>query len=557
MRIGPNSRTLLLAAATTALCACGGNGGGEPAAPTLTLGGVAATGRAITNGSVQVKCAAGSGTATTQTDGSYTVSIVGGSLPCVLAVTPVGGGALHSVIDGNGNPSVNVNVSVNVNITPLTELVAAKAAGGPPAAMFATFDAIAQAKLDTAALDAAVTSVASALQGVVNLNGANPVTAPLVAASGSNPGNALDGALDTLQTVLAAAQTTLAELSVAVASGGSAGAVVQQLLQPAAATCASLRSGAYRAFQVQSSAAISRLTIDASALTMLDEGGASQSPFAITPDATTACKFSVPGEFGPEVMLVSKSGLFVVQVKNATGQVRTEYVIPEQILPLSDLAGTWNFLEYWPDDVTHVYTPGAGTLTFDTTGTITGVTACAGLSACAPSVEPAGTFTVDPAGGFAANNAEGTRAFALKTASGQMMLFIINPTIGGVIVATKQAPLSLPAVGAVSNFWDFTIGSTGFATPLVSDVSTTVTSVDAVTGSYTRSRAADGRIDGFTINTPRNGLRHRPAGSSPTNTGVPVNFSAILVMPLADTGVTFYSSLAANENFFGVSIGRP
>lgn len=91
----------------------------------------------------------------------------------------------------------------------------------------------------------------------------------------------------------------------------------------------------------------------------------------------------------------------------------------------------------------------------------------------------------------------------------------------------------------------------------MSDVSTTVKSVDAVAGSYTRERASDGRIDGFTINQPRSGLRYRPAGSSPTNSGGTVSFSEILVMPLADTGITFYTSIAATENFFGVSVGKP
>lgn len=546
-----------LLAATTALAACGGGGGGSGASPaaSLRLTGVAATGLAIANAPVQAKCSIGSGTATTQANGSYTIDIPGGSLPCVLELTPATGSVLHSVIDGSG--------SANVNITPLTELVAAKAAAGAPADLFANFDAAAQAKLGTTALNAAIASVAAALQGVVDLGGVNPVKDMLVAASGSTAGNALDQKLDTLQAVLAAAQTTLAELTTAVATSGTATAVVQQLLQPAAASCASLRSGTYRAifaYEVAGADGISILVdIDATKLTATGELDPS-TPVALTPVAGSPCMFTSPGDFGPasDTLLVSKSGMGVLRSLSSTGQPRTRYLIPEQKLPLNELAGTWNLLEYWPDDTTHVYSPGAGTTTFDANGNFTDILECAGLGACAPGESNSGSLEVLAAGGFGVvGSSEGTVAFAFKTASGQVSMFLVNPTIGGFVVGTKQAALSLPAVGAVSNFWDFSIGSNSFASPVLSDVSTTIKSVDAVAGSYTRERASDGRIDSFTINKPRNGMRYRPAGSSPTNTGGTVNFSEILAMPLADTGVTFYTSVAATENFFGVSVGKP
>ena len=545
-------RNLLAIAATLGLAACGGGGGDSsaPAASSLKLTGVAATGSAIVNAPVQAKCGIGTGTATTQADGSYTIAIVGGSLPCVLEVTPATGSVLHSVIDGSGTGNVTVN------ITPLTELVVAKAAAGAPANLFATFDSAAQAKLSTTALDAAVASVIAVLQGAVNLSGVNPIKDPLVV------GNALDQKLDALQALLTAARTTLAELTAAVASSGTATAVVQQLLQPAASSCPSLHSGKYRviiAYEVAGADGISWLVdIDAKTLTTIDPFN--PTPTAMTPVAGVPCMFTMPGDFGPasDTLLVSKSGMGVVRSLSSIGQPRTRYLIPEQTLPLTELQGSWNLLEYWPDDITHVYAPGAGTTTFDAGGNFTDIQECAGLGACVPGESNSGKLEVVTKGGFGAvGSPEGTVAFAFKTASGQMSLFIVNPTIGGFLVGTKQAALSLPAVGATSNFWDFTIGSNSFASPVVSDVSTTVKAVDTVAGSYTRERASDGRIDGFTINKPRNGMRYRPAGSSPTNTGGTVNFSEILAMPLADTGVTFYTSVAATENFFGISVGKP
>ena len=135
-------------------------------------------------------------------------------------------------------------------------------------------------------------------------------------------------------------------------------------------------------------------------------------------------------------------------------------------------------------------------------------------------------------------------------------MFLLYSGSRGMSVLSKQSSLSLPGVGAVSNFWDFSITTNGAASPL-SDVTSTVKTVDSATQSYTRERASDGRIDGFTINQPRDGMRHRPAGSSPTSTGGTVNYSALLVMPLPGTGATVYSSVASTENFFGFAIDKP
>ncbi len=157
-----------------------------------------------------------------------------GALPCVVKVTAADGTVLHSVASGSGSTAV-------VNISPLTELVLAQAAGGKPATLFASFDAAAQAKVSNAALATATTAVATALQSVLSLTGINPFTNTLVAATGSSAGNALDA---TLTAALASAQLSVADLGAAiVANGSAAAAVVASQVQPAAATCASARSG--------------------------------------------------------------------------------------------------------------------------------------------------------------------------------------------------------------------------------------------------------------------------------------------------------------------------
>ena len=553
-------QSLLASAATLALAACGGGSGGAdsgtPVVAALTLSGTAATGAAIANAPVSAKCGTGTGTATTAANGSYTIAITGGALPCVIEVRPTAGGALRSVADGSGGGSDSIN------ITPLTELVAARMAGGSPADLFANFDAAAQAKVTPAAVSAAIAAIVSALQGVVDLTGVNPMRDALVAASGSTAGNPLDQKLDALQLALASAQTTLAEVITAVISSGSSTAPVATLLHPAAASCAGFRSGKYRVINPHEvghdAAYVSHLiTVDAAALKVSDDLDATRTQIAITPVTGSACKFTLPDDFGSSTVLVSRSGLAVVLSASSTGQARTSIVVPEQSLPLSELAGTWNHLDYDRASATAAFAPGSGVATIDAAGAITAHTECTGLNTCSVNAPPFESFTVNTGGGFnIGTGSAAARAFAFKTGTGKVSMFIIDPATGAFTVATKQAALSLPAIGDITKFYDFSVNGSGVASTLT-DSTTTVKSVDAVAGSFTRERASDGRIDGFTINTPRAGVRYRAAGRSPITTGGSVNFAEILVLPLADTGVTVNTSVASTQNFFGVSVGHP
>ena len=117
---------------------------------------MAATGAAISGQTVEAKCSSGTGTATSNADGSYTVSVTGGVLPCVLKITPATGPALYSVATGSGS-------SATANISPVTQLVVASLTGGDPAAYFTGFDATAAAGVTDADVTAAVTAVKTTL----------------------------------------------------------------------------------------------------------------------------------------------------------------------------------------------------------------------------------------------------------------------------------------------------------------------------------------------------------------------------------------------------------
>jgi len=140
MKLFKSNFTLgLISAAVVTLTACGGGGGGStgPDGTVSRVTGVAATGLAIDNGRVTLKCVTGTTSATaTGTDGSFSIDVSSVTLPCVARVTYTDSAnaqkKLHSLVSTTGN----------VNITPVTDLLVAKLSNGPAAAAFDSFDAV-------------------------------------------------------------------------------------------------------------------------------------------------------------------------------------------------------------------------------------------------------------------------------------------------------------------------------------------------------------------------------------------------------------------------------
>lgn len=529
------------------LVACGGGGDiVAPVAPAppgaLSISGTAATGAAIVGGTVNVKCAAGTGSpATTSTDGSYTITVTGGSLPCVLRVD-YGTASLHSLVEANGGSVVRANV------TPFTQLIAAQVAGGDPATLYTTFDASAQTKLSPATVASAISAVTAALAGTANLAGTNPLTTTFVI------GDAFDQKLDAFKAALVKAQITLSDVTTTLVASGGTAAPLLTLLQPASATCAGLRSGRYRAINpsepnpkwanhvFQFNADTLKTTFwDATSATLVDKGG---------------CSFT---DGGTTQLLVTRSGVTVARnTPTATPtQTAVSVILPEQTIALSELAGTWNAMGYVRATALGPLKPSNAVFTLSATGQFSAGSDCLGVSPCTVWPAMPGTVTVGTAGGFEFTDGVATyKVFAFKAADGQLSLYVLEPNGSGFSVAAKQQALSLPTVGMMNSAWNFTINSTGYASTL-GEIAAKVTAVDTVAQSFTRERASDGLIDSFNINNPRNGLRHRAAGSSLDKFGAMVTFSEIISMPLPGTGIAVYSSVAANQNFFGVSVNKP
>jgi hypothetical protein len=530
------TKSLVSVIAAAALSACGGGSDTQssapqaPITPTTRIAGTAAVGAALSNATVQAKCANGSGTATTAADGTFTISIPNATRPCVLSVAAPDGTTLHSIVDaGAGTDAV-------ANITPLTELITASIAGGSTATFFDSFDAQAQAKLTSDGISTALNTVKLILTGTVDLTGLDPLKDTLVAAHGDTPGNALDQRLDTLGAALKSSQTSISDLSAAVAANtGSAGGV-QTILQPAAASCASFRSGNVQKVDLTTNTA-QRFTVDAVNLTRTNVTTGAVEQFQ--PNATEACRI---GNTDARLM-VSKSGITLERRAGAPS-----LVIPEQIIPLSELAGDWVALGYERPDGGGMLSPGMIKFTVDGAGKFTGAADC-NLTGCDP--WPAGdlpAISVNTSGGFTVTDSTGTaRAFAFKGADGQMAVVILHAN--GFMIAKRPTPRSLPAVGSTNSYWDAVITGGGLIpnSNLTTD-SVTVTAVDTAANTYTRKRTSDGRIDTWQNNVPSSGLRYRVASPGASET---------IGMNLPNTGLSISVSVNPADNFYGISVDRP
>lgn len=549
--------TWLAAAAALAACGGGGDAASTPTVPppviaSLTVGGTAAVGAALAAAPVSIKCVGATGTATTAADGSFSVAIAGASLPCVLSVTS-GTTTLRSVAEaGTGSSAV-------ANITPLSELIVARLAGGDAATLFTTFDAAAQAKLTSTGLSDARTAVATVLTGIVDLTGVDPIKAELKAANGSNAGNPLDKLLDTLGAALKAAGTSVGAVASAMQANGSAPAAVQTLLQPVAASCAGLRSGKYRVLDAYADSiadATMVVTIDAVKGQFSTPGAA---PRSFTAAEGQPCKFQLDNG---DLVYVASSGVAMMRYAASVNVTRPAVLLPEQSLPVAELAGSWNIMIYGAEVAGGPITPGYSTETIDATGRTTAGADCVG-STCTPwTPQASDVFKADAAGGFTVADPDGSKArvFAFKTAAGQIslvgLLFNANGQPLGLVAAARQVALTLPAVGDTQRFWDIEVNWSGVFTP--TDVETTVTGVDAAAKTLTRKRTSDGRVDTFAVNSPRDGLRYRAVGTSVLNSGATVRFAEATVMPLPGTGVAVSSGATLNGgSHFTVTVGKP
>ena len=200
----------LIAAAVFTLAACGGGSGASPTIGAI-VNGVAATGLAIDDGLVTLKCTNGTASPVkTNTDGSYSIDVSKATLPCVARVEYKDSTGtdqkLHSLVRAAGT----------VNITPVTELLLAKlSSSGVAADSFEKFSATEVRTFDDKRVSTATQSVKTELASkgvdVTHLSD-DPVGTKFVAANGSILGDDQDKVLDNIKDQLTVHQKSLHDL---------------------------------------------------------------------------------------------------------------------------------------------------------------------------------------------------------------------------------------------------------------------------------------------------------------------------------------------------------
>ena len=555
--------TLALALSTAVLLGGCGGGSSSPAptpAPTppvasfvgVTLTGTAATGAALAGAKVEAKCGTVTGTATSAADGSYALKIDNAALPCLLRATSADAATvLHSVAEGTGA------AAATANITPVSELVVAKAVGSTstPAAAF-----VANTALTAAQLTAAKTAVIAALKPITDLSGIDPLNTAFKAANGSVAGDATDKKLDALMAALATGKTTLGALATAVLqapdAAAAAAAVSAAIATPPVAACPGLRSGVYVSIGQRGNINMGEHTLNLSTLTITDDDGTS----SLVPVTGEACRYTVRDKAGSTTVEVAFGaagvGSFVSNAKSGGSDRAIGLLFPKQGLALADLLGNWNVVALDRDggpNSLHQFGVASVTVAADGTATFQACTSVLGVPACTdPALKGTGTFSMNTKGQFVIGS--GSVGYGFRTADGTQMLVSGKPNGDGMNVFVRAAPLVLPAVGAGVKFWDVSVTVSRsspdvFASSGMLSQSLSVSSVDSASSSYTRSDTKS-----FTVNKPINGLRYRTPGSASGS-----SWGATIGLPIKGVGTVYgkEKTLDSAETQFGISIDRP
>lgn len=193
------TRPALLICISAMLSACGGGGSsgkegasGDPS--NTTVSGAAATGAAMPNASIELRCKNNwTGNTTTNAAGQWSQVVPSENLPCAVKAYD-GSQTFYSFTTGSG-------ATVTSNVTPLTSLALAKTGTLPDDAWFnALTDDGLQSFSDN--LASAISSLISALEqrGYVLPAGFNPLTTLLTPATENQLGNDHDQLLDELKT---------------------------------------------------------------------------------------------------------------------------------------------------------------------------------------------------------------------------------------------------------------------------------------------------------------------------------------------------------------------
>ena len=504
MKLPPPAQSILLMTlATWLLVACGG-GGGSSSSPTLgnfSITGTAATGAAISNGKVEARCKNGSASATTNYDGTFSVDVSNGSLPCILkAIDSVSNLQLHSVVEDGASKA---------NISPLTELVSANLLGDSPANAFANFTSDAQGKISPAGISNSVAKIQAATAAIdsdADMTGIDLMKGTLRAATELAAGDATDKKIDALMATLAAADKKVSDLTNLLKTATSSNEAASGLISvvgssiDSLANCPNARSGDLWVFGIVGGAPLA-YTADFKNMRITKKS--TNTAYAINPVLDSSSR-TIPCAFSSNISgvnyeyRISDDGLTIAYTP--TGGM---LIIPAQKShKFTDLsfAGTYPAMAFIRSKTSTLRFALPIRFELDSNGKLTGYSCdlSKAIPDCLTAVDASDKDEVNCVanadGTYSCSSAttglQATAALYLTGSQATMLMSVTNMNIGnssyeGMIVMTKAGIVSLPSAGMSSSAgatWN--IGSSGSAVTTSYSYKTTVSGINASRNSF-------------------------------------------------------------------------
>lgn len=562
MKFSLASKTAASLLLVGSLAACGGSSSSDTtSAPTptaLKLSGTATNGTAISAKTVDAKCAVGTGSGATATDGTYSVSIDGGALPCLARVTQADGSTLQTVASGSGS-------TATANITPVTQLVVASLAGADPATYYTGFNSTVAATVTSTTVAAAQTAVVATLKsGGVDLSAVGDVVSATMTPAYTTGLTNLASTLTSSGTTLATLTTTVAATSTTTAAGTPVTSSTPSLpaalaLKAAASNCSALRSGTYRVVFPTAATPLAnqygKMTINATTLAILNSDGSTG-----TLTANGPCRFTT--DAGQTDVVVSQAGVIVARSPNGS-TFNLGIAFPDQMHTQAEMAGNWNTLGI--ENTGATYTGTALSATIDVAGALTSAKFCQNtttwdVKVCVDIANGTLSMKANADGGYdmVDNGTAGGRVFAYQAGGGDMMAVGIDGD-GSFTIFTKQRTNTLPTVGTVTASWNLTLNNLLASSSTVSAISNTIVSTDSTAQSLLRTQKTVGGTDDHPetlfANNPRNGYTFRAAGTATAVDGTTVTIREFTSLNMR--GMGFSPLLLPSLKTFMLSVNQP
>ena len=497
-------RTLIVLGASVIAAGCGGGGGGggggsgeNQAVSAITLNGIAATGGAIQSGNVEAKCVSGSGSSKTGEDGSYSVSISNGVMPCLLKATdPFTQTDYYSAAESG---------ATKANITPLSHLVVANALGGSPSTAFVNFDGTLQTKITAARLRSAtevIHAATAALGSDANLTGVDLLKDNFKPATPESAGDSIDKKIDALMLALAASNKRIADLEQQIGAASSTNAASTAVLNSIGTAkntlqnCPYARSTTIWVLDMFGSEPI-QYSVDFTAMTF--KRLSTQSIYGITPKSEK-CAFTANIDGSPIEFRVSQGG-------NAAWVSPTNFgvAVPAQTfwdIRGSAASGSYASLFYLVQKANRSSRTAVPVKIQIKPGGDVDMFIC-DLFKDSPDCNESVQDTTDDQvsctqsqnGSFSCSSPGGDRMTGVLYATGNQVTLLLSfsefkadngTRYGGLVVATKANAIRLPTVGQTyPESWTARIASGTNTVTSLTSLSRKVTSVSASTQSFT------------------------------------------------------------------------